>query len=238
MFANIPDLARMLRNFAYRLRVPYQQVDDLVQETLCRMCENAHRFDGANENAWAATIMINQWRSQQRHYMIGLRKGIHGDSEIGYDVAGPDDPFVVTLLHQTLDAMEKLNVYQQDTIALRALEYTYEEIASLMGVADGTSKSRYARGIEQLERLTDGEAKEDAQVRAAKRGSRACVQKKDQRRARPDAPGRVEPDPEDLRRATRELNDWCRHELSPRHFANFCAEEGHGGTRQAVAEAV
>jgi RNA polymerase sigma-70 factor (ECF subfamily) len=134
--------------------------EDLVQDTLVRAFRSADRFAaGTNLKAWLYTILHNAWRNRRRD---AAHDPLQGDSEPIDDVTLPpngaaelDTPERV-LLRETLDAdlqaaLDRLPDAFRQAVWLRDVEeFSYAEIAEMLGVPIGTVMSRISRGRRQL----------------------------------------------------------------------------------------
>jgi RNA polymerase sigma-70 factor, ECF subfamily len=158
--ASLDSLYRM----ALRLtRVP-ADAEDLVQETYLKAFRAADRFQpGTNLKAWLFTILHNTARNRARDR---AREAVSVDSEL-VEQAGelgsiggrPETPETL-LLRETLApelqaAIDGLPEAFRQAVWLRDVEeFSYAEIAEMIGVPIGTVMSRISRGRRMLfERL-------------------------------------------------------------------------------------
>jgi RNA polymerase sigma-70 factor (ECF subfamily) len=151
---------------ALRLTREKGAAEDLVQDTYVKAFRAAGRFErGTNLRAWLFTILVNTWRNRRRD---AGRDPVEVDSDAVeragfHHVAGktPED----LLLRQTLGAdlsaaLAELPLAFREAVWLRDVEeFTYAEIAGILGVPIGTVMSRISRGRRQLfEQLTGAAA--------------------------------------------------------------------------------
>ena len=148
--------------YATALRLTRNRADaeDLVQDTLVKAFRFAGRFtQGTNLRAWLYTILHNTWRNRRRD---AAKETVDVDSdrvEEAVAVAGgpaePDTPERI-LLRETLDAdlqaaLDGLPEVFREAVWLRDVdEFSYAEIAEMLGVPIGTVMSRISRGRRQL----------------------------------------------------------------------------------------
>jgi RNA polymerase sigma-70 factor, ECF subfamily len=145
---------------AVRLTRNRTDAEDLVQDTLVKAFRFADRFEpGTNLKAWLYTILHNTWRNARRD---AARETVHVDSERVDEAASlPDGPAVLDsperiLLRQTMDAdlqaaLEALPEAFRQAVWLRDVEeFSYAEIAEMLGIPMGTVMSRISRGRRQL----------------------------------------------------------------------------------------
>jgi RNA polymerase sigma-70 factor (ECF subfamily) len=146
------ELLPNLRAFAFSLTSDPTRVDDLVQETVLRAWANIDRFErGSNLGAWLFTILRHAFYTEHRK-----RRREVEDPE-GAHVARlkvlPEQEAALTMA-ELRSALVHLPRSHQEALLLVAVEgMTYEEVASLQGVAVGTIKSRVNRARTQLAKL-------------------------------------------------------------------------------------
>lgn len=152
-------LALVDRLYAAALRLTRNEADaeDLVQDTYLRAFRSAGRFEpGTNMRGWLFTILHNTFLNQRRDRS---RSPIDLDSELverapdGTERAGnPED----LLLRATMDAdlkaaLDGLPEAFRAAVWLRDVEqFSYEEIAGILGAPIGTVMSRISRGRRSL----------------------------------------------------------------------------------------
>ena len=154
---------------AMRLTRNKADAEDLVQDTLVRAFRSADRFAaGTNLKAWLYTILHNAWRNRRRD---AAHDPLQGDSErldeatsLPAGATELDTPERV-LLRETLDAdlqaaLDRLPDAFRQAVWLRDVEeFSYAEIARIVGVPIGTVMSRISRGRKLLyERLAASRA--------------------------------------------------------------------------------
>lgn len=140
---------RDLRAFAVSLTRNHAAADDLVQDTIVKAWSNFEKYTpGTNLRAWMFTILRNTFFSSRR--------------KVSREVADPDGIHVGSLsvlpqhdgtlaFSEFLVAFNKLSAEHREVLILvGANGYSYEEAASMMGVATGTAKSRASRARAQL----------------------------------------------------------------------------------------
>jgi RNA polymerase sigma-70 factor (ECF subfamily) len=148
---------------ALRLTRNRSDAEDLVQDTYVKAFRFADRFErGTNLKAWLYTILHNTWRNRRRD---AARDAVEVDSE-RVEAASADGPAAAEtpehiLLRATLDAdlqaaLDELPDAFREAVWLRDVEeFSYAEIAGMLGVPIGTVMSRISRGRRLLfERLS------------------------------------------------------------------------------------
>ena len=150
---------------ALRLTRSRSDAEDLVQDTFVKAFRFADRYQpGTNLKAWLYTILHNTWRNRVRD---ASRDAVDVDSERVEEAASvPGGPLAFEtpeqiLLRDSLDAelqaaLDALPPLFREAVWLRDVEeFSYAEIAEMLGVPMGTVMSRISRGRRLLfERLS------------------------------------------------------------------------------------
>jgi len=141
-----------LMTMAARLLGSYADAADAVQETLVRAWLALPRFRGdAKFSTWLTRICLNAVHDQRE------RRGQLADPEAPAAV-DPHDGFAASELAGELQrALAALDEQFREAVVLYdLLGCSYAEIAELIGVAEGTVKSRIYRGRAELAQLLSG----------------------------------------------------------------------------------
>ena len=140
---------------ALRLTRNATDAEDLVQDTFVKALRFSERFTpGTNLKAWLYTILLNTWRNRQRD---AVRAPVDVDSERVEEAADSDGPagletpeqilLRTTLRHDLQVALNALPEAFREAVWLRDVEeFTYAEIAEMLGIPIGTVMSRISRG--------------------------------------------------------------------------------------------
>ena len=151
-----------LANYVFRFLGDYEACADVVQETMIKVYRYKDTYSSvAKFSTWVYTIAGNLARTEYRRQR---RKNIFSISDYGeehktYDL--PDEsyrPDVVTdsgIKDEIIqNALLKVKEAYREAVILRDIEgMSYEEIAEILGVNEGTVKSRINRGRAQLQEL-------------------------------------------------------------------------------------
>ncbi len=151
---------------ALRLTRRPADAEDLVQETYLKAFRASAQFErGTNLKAWLFTILHNTFRNLRRH---DIRSPIDVDSETveqAADLVGQEHTPEQLLTRDTLDvdlqaALDSLPEAFRQAVWLRDVEeFSYAEIARIVGIPIGTVMSRISRGRKLLyERLAGSRA--------------------------------------------------------------------------------
>jgi RNA polymerase sigma-70 factor (ECF subfamily) len=152
-----------LYNLAWRLTGSAEDAADLAQETLTRAFKGIHQFRGnARFYTWLVRIMINitnDWKSKskrdrdlrQQMQTILERTQAAGMADVQDPQLQAQNREMVDLLWQAIDVLDGP---QKQVLLLRDLEQlSYEEIAQILKLTEGTIKSRLFRAREALRDL-------------------------------------------------------------------------------------
>jgi|SRR5437868_7117509 RNA polymerase sigma factor (sigma-70 family) len=148
---------RSLYRYAYRWTGDVDQAEDLVQETLTRLYSEVPRLRQIQAlRPWAARIMY-------RIFVDWLRRAnrspvLYVDNE---DIDTPDESLDPALLaeqalqqEQIAEAWARLHEQHRVVLSLFEIEgYSLEEVASIIEVPLGTTKSRLHRARQSLRNL-------------------------------------------------------------------------------------
>jgi RNA polymerase sigma-70 factor, ECF subfamily len=128
-----------------------EEAADAVQDALLSAHRNAGRFRGDSAvTTWLHRIVVNacldRIRRRQAHPTVPLPDGSHSDDHpTGREPAAPVQDHDTALVVR--QALADLPAEQRDAIVLVDIQgYPVAEAAEMLGVAEGTIKSRCARG--------------------------------------------------------------------------------------------
>jgi RNA polymerase sigma-70 factor (ECF subfamily) len=125
--------------------------DDAVQETLVRAWKGLPRFRGeASFSTWLYRICLNAITDQRARRARGSGAGL----DDAVEPADPRDRIAERELSGALqDALSRLDdTYRTPVLLYDVLGRSYAEIAEVLGIAEGTVKSRIFRGRAELAR--------------------------------------------------------------------------------------
>lgn len=162
--ADVLTFLEPLYGTALRLTRNRADAEDLVQDTVVKALRFSDRFTpGTNLKAWLYTILHNTWRNRRRD---AARDSVEVDSaRVDAAAQRADGPAALEtperiLLCATLDvdlqaALDDMPEAFREAVWLRDVdEFSYAEIAEMLGVPIGTVMSRISRGRRLLfERL-------------------------------------------------------------------------------------
>ena len=154
-----------LYSFALKLSRARDEAEDLVSETVLRAFERWEQYRlGTNIRAWLFTILYHLFVSRKRR--IDAREVSESDSGPGRatrDAVGDADPegtyydsFLDDEIVRAIDSLP--DEYRTAVVLSDIQELRYAEIAQILGIPEGTVKSRLFRGRRLLQRKLRGYA--------------------------------------------------------------------------------
>jgi len=142
-----------LYQFAFSLTRAEADACDLTQQTFTIWATKGHQLrDTSKVKTWLFTILHREFlASRRRHTRF---------PHLELDEAAGDLPVVAPTAADRLDSAQVLaslarmdEIYQAPVALFYLQEYSYNEIAEILGVPLGTVKSRLSRGLGQLQQM-------------------------------------------------------------------------------------
>ena len=157
-------------NLALRLTGNRADAEDLAQDALIRTLKALPKFRGDSKlSTWVYTITVNTWKNRvraekSRGFWKTISFGILGDrdgsgEDPDFDPPGNDAPIDTGLNKEGTAAVVQKALLQLDAddraiVILREIEErSYGEIGEVLGLAEGTVKSRLFRARAKLKLL-------------------------------------------------------------------------------------
>ena len=137
--------APVMLGVCFRYTKSITDAEDVLQEAFIKVFRHLHQFKYEGEpGAWIRKIMVNtalNYLKKNRRYQYDL-----SFNEMSLHPVSVDDPSVTLQGKELADLIRQLPTGFQTIFNLHAIEgYSHVEIASLLGITDGTSRSQYAR---------------------------------------------------------------------------------------------
>jgi RNA polymerase sigma-70 factor (ECF subfamily) len=158
----IEQYGKATYNFAYRLTGNEADARDLTQEAFIRVYRAWRSFQpGTSFLSWIYRIVTNLYRDELRRRKGRFQEELPEDN-VPQEFQGqrplavtPIDDFVESQLGEPLSrALASLSPEQRQVVILADIEeYSYQEIAEIMGCSIGTVRSRLHRARALLRRL-------------------------------------------------------------------------------------
>lgn len=162
-----------LYSFALKLTRAKEDAEDLVSDTLLRAFQRWEQYRlGTNIRAWLFTILYHAFVSRKRR--IDAREVQPLEDEDGREVfepVGETDPegaFYDSFLDEEIvNAIQRLPDEYRSAVVMSDLHgLKYAEIAGVLGVPEGTIKSRLFRGRRLLQAQLRGYAEEMGYIKS------------------------------------------------------------------------
>lgn len=160
----IEQYGKATYNFAYRLTGNESDARDLTQDAFIRVYRAWRSFQpGTSFLSWVYRIVTNLYRDELRRRKGRFIESIPEDNapqEFGGQrplAVTPIDDYVERQLGEPLSkALAQLSPEQRQVVILADIEeYSYQEIAEIMGCSIGTVRSRLHRARALLRRLVE-----------------------------------------------------------------------------------
>ena len=157
-----------LYNLCFRLTFNRHDADDLFQQTWIKAASSASKFRDTAFRAWLFKICVNQHRDDYRRQQR-RKKIMKEDFESTYAkdyvllVSGREDSVEQQVEKKHIQALlianiDKLPKKQKIPVVLHYYQQMkYSEIAELLGIAEGTVKSRINSAKQKLKSFMEGE---------------------------------------------------------------------------------
>jgi RNA polymerase sigma-70 factor (ECF subfamily) len=146
----LPHLNDLYRTAVHLVR-DRTEANDLVQETYLQAWKAFHRFElGTNCRAWLFKILINEVRHYRRRWFNTKRVS---DGEEYFEETLKFEPPIPENIQDedVLAALDEIAREFREVVLLADVqEFSYREIADMLGVPVGTVMSRLSRGRKQL----------------------------------------------------------------------------------------
>jgi RNA polymerase sigma-70 factor (ECF subfamily) len=151
-----------LTNYVFRFLGNYEACSDVVQETMIKVYRYKDTYSSvAKFSTWIYTIAGNlartEYRRQRRRKFFSISDygEEHGQFELPDEVYRPDVMTDSGIKEEIIqNALVNVKDVYREAVILRDIEgMSYEEIAEILGVNEGTVKSRINRGRAKLQEL-------------------------------------------------------------------------------------
>jgi len=142
--------AGLMLGVCYRYTKSIEDAEDILQEGFVRVFRNLDQFKFEGElGAWIRRVMVTTTLNY-------LKKNRHYRQELAFDnlplhPVSDDDPELKVQGKELAELIRQLPLCYQTIFNLHAIEgYSHVEIAQLLGISEGTSRSQYLRARRQL----------------------------------------------------------------------------------------
>src|SRR5450432_4647942 len=150
--------ASAMLGVCYRYTKSIDDAEDVLQDGFVKVFKNLHQYKFEGElGGWIRKIMVNtalNYLKTNKKYQYDL-----SFDEMTLHPVSSDDPLIKLQAKELSELIRQLPTGFQTIFNLHAVEgYTHVEIASILGISDGTSRSQYARArallIEWIEKYS------------------------------------------------------------------------------------
>ena len=144
--------------FALMLARNPADAEDIVSDTIVRAFDHWEQYRlGTNARAWLFTILyhvfVNRRRSDRREVFYSDIDEVGLHVELAADLDPEGDFYRAIVDDEVTRAIDSLPAHYREAVLLSDVhEFRYAEIAEILGVPEGTAKSRLFRGRRMLQR--------------------------------------------------------------------------------------
>lgn len=153
-FAELYDsVAGRVLGLARRITRNHALAEEVAQEVMVEVWRTAPRFDAERGSAVGWILMLTHRRSVDRVRRSASRQAREARDAARQPVQEPvDEPLLADEERREMSsALDGLSDLQREAIQLAYYDgHTYREVAEVLGVPEGTAKSRLRDGIRQL----------------------------------------------------------------------------------------
>jgi RNA polymerase sigma-70 factor (ECF subfamily) len=155
----VADHYAQLYQFAFSLARDQAEACDLTQQTFCIWAAKGHQLrDTTKVKTWLFTTLYREFLGARRRQNRFPQVELDSVTEEIPSVSPPDISRLDSA--QLMDALGRLDELHRVPVALFYLQdYSYNEIAGILGIPLGTVKSRLVRGLAKLHELLNDELK-------------------------------------------------------------------------------
>ncbi|MBZ8177023.1 RNA polymerase sigma factor SigE [Corynebacterium poyangense] len=164
----VAEHADSVYRLAYRLSGNQHDAEDLTQETFMRVFRSLKTYRPGSFKGWLHRITTNLFLDMVRHRNRIRMEALPEDQDrIAGRTATPEEVYDDTTLDPALQyALDHLAPdFRAAVVLCDVMGYSYEEIASTLGVKMGTVRSRIHRGRSQIRACLEARAEEDSAAR-------------------------------------------------------------------------
>lgn len=150
--------AQQMLGVCFRYTKSISDAEDILQEGFVKVFKHLHQYNFEGElGAWIRKIIVNtalNYLKKNKRYRYDL-----SFEELVLHPVSADDPEVKLQAKELTELIRQLPTGFQTIFNLHAVEgYSHVEIAAMLGITDGTSRSQYARArallIEWIEKFS------------------------------------------------------------------------------------
>jgi RNA polymerase sigma factor (sigma-70 family) len=150
------DLYKLYYGYAMRICLRYAKSRDeaveLLNDGFMKVFMNIHRYDAEKSfNSWLSTIMIN---TSIDYYRSRIRKIEMEELKTNHEVEDSENILSHLNYEDLIKLVQKLSYAYRTVFNLFAIDgYSHEEIAAMLSISVGTSKSNLFKARENLKKM-------------------------------------------------------------------------------------
>ena len=128
------------------------EAEDIFHEAFIKVFRNIHTWQGGSFEGWMRRIFVN---TAINHYRQNRKYFDHVDSSYAETMLSSTDSVIAELSNQDLlETVSRLPEGYKLVFNLHVVEgYNHNEIAEMLGIAEGSSKSQLSKAKAHLQKL-------------------------------------------------------------------------------------
>jgi RNA polymerase sigma factor (sigma-70 family) len=153
--------------FAHAISMRYisnpEDLVEIINDTFLKIFNELYRFEKRQESlesslkAWIRRILVNTCIDKLRNAKLKKNFRTEADSQL-YSVGTPEVALTTLSYAEILTCIEKLSPAYRAVFNLHVIDgFSHEEIANLLGISIGSSKSNLAKARMRLQELLSSE---------------------------------------------------------------------------------
>lgn len=143
--------AKAMLNISMRILNNKEEAEEVIQDSFIKAFENLDRFDGKfSFGSWLKRIVINRSLDIAKKRKIDFQEldGLEVEEELEEHI---DPVYDIQIIRECI---QELPDGYRMVLSLYLIEkYSHKEIAALLNIQEGTSKSQYNRARKKLQQL-------------------------------------------------------------------------------------
>jgi RNA polymerase sigma factor (sigma-70 family) len=153
------DLYKLYYGYSMRICLRYAKSKDeaveMVNDGFMKVFTHLHRYDKERSfNAWISTIMIN---TSIDYYRIRIKQLQMEELNAKHELEGSENILSHLNYEDLINLVQKLSFAYRTVFNLFAIDgYSHEEIAEMLSISVGTSKSNLFKARENLKKMLSG----------------------------------------------------------------------------------
>lgn len=149
--------SKAMYNICLRMMNDQMEAEDLLQNSFVDVFTKIHSFRGDSTiGAWIKRIVVNNCLNQIKKRKLDTKEW---DDQLSAIPVEEEDPvYQYEQIGQIKNAIKQLPDGYRVVFSLYALEgYDHQEIGSILGITEATSKSQYSRAKKKIRKLIEEE---------------------------------------------------------------------------------